>query len=166
MATGKKKIFNIATDLIFSIAGLMLMNGMLQLLINPMLKKWMGTEAFGDYQSVFAVVSIMGTTFGVAANYSRMVRARNKKDTNGDYNIFLTIIAVLCVAVAAGTLIVYNSFNAAHFILLTVLMVATVLRYYGDVNYRMKLNYKGFFIYYAVITAGYCIGLLLFKFVS
>ena len=166
MATGKKKVFNIATDLIFSIAGLMLMNGMLQLLINPMLKKWMGTEAFGDYQSVFAVVSIMGTTFGVAANYSRMVRARNKKDTNGDYNIFLTVIAVLCVAVAAGTLIVYNSFNAAHFILLTVLMVATVLRYYGDVNYRMKLNYKGFFIYYAVITAGYCIGLLLFKFVS
>lgn len=166
MATGKKKIFNIATDLIFSIAGLMLMNGMLQLLINPMLKKWMGTEAFGDYQSVFAVVSIMGTTFGVAANYSRMVRARDKKDTNGDYNIFLTIISVLCVAVAAGTLIVYGSFNIAHFLLLTVLMVATVLRYYGDVNYRMKLNYKGFFVYYAVITAGYCIGLLLFKFVS
>lgn len=166
MATDKKKIFNIASDLVFSIAGLMLMNGMLQLLINPMLKKWMGTEAFGDYQSVFAVVSIMGTTFGVAANYSRMVRARDKKDTNGDYNIFLTIISVLCVAVAAGTLIVYGSFNVIHFLLLTVLMIATVLRYYGDVNYRMKLNYKGFFVYYAVITAGYCIGLLLFKFIS
>ena len=166
MATDKKKIFNIASDLIFSIAGLMLMNGMLQLLINPMLKKWMGTEAFGDYQSVFAVVSIMGTTFGVAANYSRMVRARDKKDTNGDYNIFLTIISVLCVAVAAGTLIVYGSFSVIHFLLLTVLMIATVLRYYGDVNYRMKLNYKGFFVYYAVITAGYCLGLLLFKFIS
>lgn len=166
MATDKKKIFNIASDLVFSIAGLMLMNGMLQLLINPMLKKWMGTEAFGDYQSVFAVVSIMGTTFGVAANYSRMVRARDKKDTNGDYNIFLTIISVLCVAVAAGTLIVYGSFNITHFLLLTVLMIATVLRYYGDVNYRMKLNYKGFFVYYAVITAGYCIGLLLFKAIS
>lgn len=166
MATDKKKIFNIASDLVFSIAGLMLMNGMLQLLINPMLKKWMGTEAFGDYQSVFAVVSIMGTTFGVAANYSRMVRAREKKDTNGDYNIFLTVISVLCVAVAAGTLIVYGSFNIAHFLLLTVLMIATVLRYYGDVNYRMKLNYKGFFVYYAVITAGYCLGLLLFKFIS
>ena len=166
MATDKKKIFNIASDLVFSIAGLMLMNGMLQLLINPMLKKWMGTEAFGDYQSVFAVVSIMGTTFGVAANYSRMVRARDKKDTNGDYNIFLTVISVLCVVVAAGTLIVYGSFNIAHFLLLTVLMIATVLRYYGDVNYRMKLNYKGFFVYYAVITAGYCIGLLFFRSIS
>jgi len=166
MATDKKKIFNIASDLVFSIAGLMLMNGMLQLLINPMLNEWMGEAAFGNYQSIFAVVSIMGTTFGVAANYSRMVRSRDKKDTNGDYNIFLTVIAVLCVAVAAGTLIVYKSFSAAHFILLSVLTVATVLRYYGDVNYRMKLNYKGFFVYYAIITAGYCIGLLLFKFVS
>ena len=166
MITDKKKIFNIASDLVCSIAGLMLMNGMVQLLINPMLNEWMGEAAFGNYQSIFAVVSIMGTTFGVAANYSRMVRSRDKKDTNGDYNIFLTVIAVLCVAVAAGTLIVYKSFNAAHFILLTVLMVATVLRYYGDVNYRMKLNYKGFFVYYAIITAGYCLGLLLFKFVS
>lgn len=166
MATDKKKVFNIASDLVFSIAGLMLMNGMLQLLINPMLNNWMGEDAFGNYQSIFAVVSIMGTTFGVAANYSRMVRARDKKDTNGDYNIFLAVISVLCVAVAAGTLIVYKSFNAAHFILLTVLMVTTVLRYYGDVNYRIKLNYKGFFVYYAIITAGYCLGLLLFKYIS
>ncbi|MBR3868194.1 MAG: hypothetical protein IKM66_02665 [Clostridia bacterium] len=166
MATDKKKIFNIASDLVFSIAGLMLMNGMLQLLINPMLNEWMGEAAFGNYQSIFAVVSIMGTTFGVAANYSRMVRSRDKKDTNGDYNIFLTVIAVLCVAVAAGTLIVYKSFNAVHFILLSVLTVSTVLRYYGDVNYRMKLNYKGFFVYYSIITAGYCLGLLLFKFIS
>ena len=166
MATDKKKVLNIASDLVFSIAGLMLMNGMLQVLINPMLNKWMGEDAFGNYQSIFAVVSIMGTTFGVAANYSRMVRARDKKDTNGDYNIFLAVIAVLCVAVAAGTLVVYKSFSIIHFLLLTVLMAATVLRYYGDVNYRLKLNYKGFFIYYAIITAGYCIGLLLFKFVS
>lgn len=166
MATDKKKVFNIASDLVFSIAGLILMNGVLQFLIYSLLRKWVGNEAFGDYQSIIAVVSIMGTTFGVAANYSRMVRARDKKDTNGDYNIFLTVISVLCVAVAAGTLIVYESFNAVHFILLTVLMVATVLRYYGDVNYRIKLNYKGFFVYYAIITAGYFLGLLVFRYIS
>ena len=65
----KKKTLSIASDLIYSIAGLMLMNGMLQLLINPTLNNWMGEDAFGNYQSVLAVVSIMGTTFGVAANY-------------------------------------------------------------------------------------------------
>ena len=134
MATDKKKIFNIVSDLVCSIAGLMLMNGMLQFLINPTLNNWMGETEFGNYQSIFAVVSIMGTTFGVAANYSRMVRSRDKKDTNGDYNFFLMVISVLCVAVSAGTLIVYKSFSTLHFILLAVLMIATVLRYYADVN--------------------------------
>lgn len=166
MNKNKKRIFHIASDLVFSIAGLMLMNGMLQLLINPKINAWIGEEAFGDYQSIFAVVSIMGTTFGVAANYSRMVRAREKKDTNGDYNIFLIAISVLCVMVAMGTLFAFKSFSVIHFILLSVLAVMTVLRYYGDVNYRIKLNYKGFFLYYAVITAGYCLGLLLFKYVA
>ncbi|MBQ8209830.1 MAG: hypothetical protein IJZ35_04535 [Clostridia bacterium] len=166
MLKNRKTVFTIASDLIFSVAGLMLMNGMLQLLINPTLNNWLGENAFGNYQSIIAVVSIMGTTFGVAANYSRMVRARDKKDTNGDYNIFLAIISVACIAVSAGTLLVYKSFNIAHFILLTVLMIVTVLRYYGDVNYRIKLNYKGFFVYYAIITAGYCLGLLVFKYIS
>lgn len=166
MLKNKKTVFTIASDLIFSVAGLMLMNGTLQFLIYSLLRKWVGNEAFGDYQSIIAVVSIMGTTFGVAANYSRMVRARDKKDTNGDYNIFLTIISVSCIAVSAGTLSVYKSFNVAHFILLTILMIVTVLRYYGDVNYRIKLNYKGFFVYYAIITAGYCLGLFVFKYIS
>ncbi len=166
MIKNKKTLFTIATDLVFSIAGLMLMNGMLQLLINPTLNKWLGEDMFGNYQSIFAVVSIMGTTFGVAANYSRIVRSREKKDTNGDYNIFLIIISVLCFAVSAGTLLIFQSFSTTHFLMLTALMIVTVLRYYGDVNYRISLNYKGFFIYYAIITAGYCLGLLVFKYIS
>lgn len=166
MSTDKKKIFHIASDLVLSIAGLMLMNGMLQLLINPKLNEWLGKGEFGNYQSIFAVVSIMGTTFGVAANYSRMIRYRERKDTNGDYNIFLAAVAVLCFGVAAGTLLVYKSFSVVHFLLLTLLMILTVLRYYGDVNYRIILNYKGFFVYYAIITAGYCLGLLAFRYLS
>ena len=67
----KKNILHMAGDLIWAILGLVLMNGMVQLLINPKLEQWMGEESFGDYQSVFSIVAIMGTTFGVAANFSR-----------------------------------------------------------------------------------------------
>lgn len=160
----KKKTLSIASDLIYSIAGLMLMNGILQLLINPTLNGWMGEDAFGNYQSVLAVVSIMGTTFGVAANYSRMVKHRENKDCNTDYSIFLIVISVLCIPVSAAALAMYKSFTIGAFLLLVPLTIFTVLRYYGDVNYRMNLNYKGFFIYYAVITLGYCVGLLFYKF--
>lgn len=160
----KKNILHMAGDLIWAILGLVLMNGMVQLLINPKLEQWMGEESFGDYQSVFSIVAIMGTTFGVAANFSRMVKSRVKKDRNGDYNIFLAISSAICVGAAAVALVIYDSFNAKDYILLIFLMIFTVLRYYGDVYFRLHLNYKGYFVYYAVITAGYCIGLLVFRY--
>lgn len=160
-------MLHIAVDLIWSVAGLVLMNGVMQLLINPRLQAWMGQEAFGSFQSVIAVVAIMGTTFGVAANYSRMVLSREGKDTNGDYNIYLALAVALCLPVSIVTLIVYKSFSPAETALLFFLMAFTILRYYGDVYFRLKLDYRGYFVYYVVMTAGYCAGLglyyLLFK---
>ncbi|HCT16977.1 MAG TPA: hypothetical protein DIW36_06280 [Ruminococcaceae bacterium] len=162
--TINKSKLKIASDFIYNIVGLVLMNGILQLLINPMLNKWMGTDAFGNYQSLLAVVAIIGTTFGVAANYSRLVKHREEKDSNGDYNIFLMIVSLLCIPVAIITLIVYRSFSPLSLFLLVLLAVFTILRYYGEVNFRLNLNYKGVFFYYCCISIGYCIGLILYRF--
>ena len=41
-------------------------------------------------------------------------------------------------------------------------MCATMWRYYADVEYKLYLNYKRFFIYYSLIGVGYLVGLLLF----
>ena len=164
MLSKYKKLFSSVTgDLIYSIAGLCLMNGALQLLVNPLINSWIGEEKFGMYQSILAVVAIMGNTFGVAANYSRMVRHREKKDENSDYNIFLIAVAVLCIPVSVIALIVYHELTLPAILLLIPLMIFTVLRYYGDVWYRINLNYKVFFLYYLVITVGYCAGLLFCK---
>lgn len=164
MLSKYKKLFSsVTSDLIYSIAGLCLMNGALQLLVNPLINSWIGEEKFGMYQSILAVVAIIGNTFGIAANYSRMVRHREKKDENSDYNIFLLIIAALCIPVSVIALVAYHVFTPASLLLLIPLMIFTVLRYYGDVWYRINLNYKGFFLYYLVITAGYCAGLLFCK---
>ena len=164
MLSKYKKLFSSITgDLIYSIAGLCLMNGALQLLVNPLINSWIGEEKFGMYQSILAVVAIMGNTFGVAANYSRMVRHREKKDENSDYNIFLLVIAALCIPVSVVALIIYHELTLPAILLLVPLMIFTVLRYYGDVWYRINLNYKGFFLYYLVITVGYCAGLLFCK---
>lgn len=140
------------------------MNGVLQLVVNPLINSWIGENKFGTYQSILAVVAIMGNTFGIAANYSRMVRNREKKDSNSDYNIFMIVIAIFCIPVSAVALTINHSMNLGAFLLIIPLMIFTVLRYYGDVWYRMNLNYKGFFCYYAIITAGYGIGLIICKF--
>ena len=38
----------------------------------------------------------------------------------------------------------------------------TNFRYYGDVEYRLSLNYRRYFIYYALCGAGYAAGFLIF----
>ncbi len=167
-ADGNKRLFKtgkITTDLIWSIAGLILMNGILQLVVYPELRT-AGKEEFGNMQSVYAVVSIMAVTFGSAANYSRMVGRRKGIDSNADCNIFLLGICLLSIPVAAVTLIVYKSFTLVSFILLFILIVTSVLRYYGDVDFRLSMKFRDFFFYYAAITVGYLIGTALFKYVS
>ena len=46
--------------------------------------------------------------------------------------------------------------------LLAVLIFLTDFRYYGDVEYRLRLDYRSYFIYYALCGAGYAAGYLLF----
>jgi O-antigen/teichoic acid export membrane protein len=43
-------------------------------------------------------------------------------------------------------------------VLTVVLLMTTIFRYYGDVEYRLNLNYPKYFCYYAVLSAGYLLG--------
>ncbi|MCR5783335.1 MAG: hypothetical protein K6G90_11455 [Clostridia bacterium] len=159
-----KNALKVFKDFILSALGLVVMNGAMQLFINPSLEKWLGKTGFGEYQSIFAIVAIMGTTFGVAANYSRVLKSREKKDSNGDYNLFMLMSACVCVAAAGVTLYIYKDFTVAGFCILSFLMIFTVLRYYGDCWFRLKLDYLGYFFYYVAVTAGYCAGLAIFRY--
>lgn len=154
-----KKLKNITGDLMYSMAGLIIMNGVIQFILYPFFNRQMGADAFGDVLSLISLVAIMGSTFGIAANYSRMVSYTKGKDSNGDYNIFLAIIAGLSVVVAVAGAAWLGSLNPLYLVGYFALMVLTVLRYYGDVEFRLNVNYKRFFIYYLLISLGYLVGI-------
>ncbi|MBE5953127.1 MAG: hypothetical protein E7257_03085 [Lachnospiraceae bacterium] len=156
---GKKRYLS---DLIYSILGLVVMNGVIQMVLYPYLNKQMGEERFGDVLSLISIVAIMGTTFGTAANYSRVVSTTKRKVENGDYNIFLTIIAVLSVIVSLATMLIMKDFTLWGYLGFSVLMIFTVLRYYADVEFRLNVNYKRFFIFYLFISIGYLLGVLVY----
>ena len=56
----KKNKFSlkVVRDLIFSVGGLVAMNGVIQLLLYPQIKNTLGSEKFGDILSILAVVSV------------------------------------------------------------------------------------------------------------
>lgn len=157
--TEKKSIFKIAGDLIWSILGLVAMNGVLQLLYYPTVSKTLSTAENDNVLALLAIVAIVSTMFGTAANYARMVAKKENRDNNGDFNIFLLACVPIAVIVSfISVRFVLGRFNVPVSILLSVLSVLSILRYYGDVEFRLNVNFKRFSFYYILIAIGYAIG--------
>lgn len=156
------KVKGVSRDLIDSMLGLIAMNGVIQLILYPGFQRHLGTESFGQVLTLLSIISIMGSTFGTAANYSRMVAKTKKIECKGDYNIFLFIIAALCVPVSIAGLMWLGNGSVLMFAGFLVLMIMTVFRYYSDVEFRLDVNYRGFLIYYILISVGYVVGIVIF----
>lgn len=160
--TIRDRFKNITGDLLYSMMGLVVMNGVIQLLLYPYLNRQLGAEQFGSVLSLLSIVAIMGATFGTAANYSRMVCHTKGKEVKGDYNLFLLMVAGISAVVSAVGLWWLGGGKWYYFVGYYLLVVITVVRYYADVEFRLNLNYKRFFIYYVLISVGYVAGILVY----
>lgn len=153
MSQGDKKK-SIITNTMYTMGGMLLMNGVLQLVIYPLLNRQMGAEQLGNLLYIMGLVSILCPSVGQSLNTSRLVVRRDHPVTNGDYNWTLLIFGILgSIAALAGSV---KELHTPGSILLTfLLLMLTIFRYYGDVEYRLNLNYKRYFIYYLLISLGY-----------
>ena len=150
-----------ATDFIWSIAALVTMNGVLQLFVYPLLNRQLGEAEFGNVLYVLGIVAVFAPSVGLAANNIRLVESREKKVLNGD--LLLAILPLLAVSGVVFFAVCNGYFSSvSDYVFAALLIVLTTLRYYGDVEYRMTLNYKGYFVYYLVLSLGYIIGALLY----
>lgn len=150
-----------ATDFIWSIAALVTMNGVLQLFVYPLLNRQLGEAEFGNVLYVLGIVAVFAPSVGLAANNIRLVESREKRVLNGD--LLLAILPLLAVSGIIFFAVCNGYFSSvSDYVFAALLIVLTTLRYYGDVEYRMTLNYKGYFVYYLVLSLGYIIGALLY----
>ena len=147
----------IAVNTIYTIAGALVLNGVLQLLVYPRLAAELGAERNGSVLFVMAFVNILGPSIGQALNNSRLVLRRDREVTNGDYNILILLLTAVGIA---GTLFMAADAlpGAAAMGLAALIILLTNFRYYGDVEYRLSLDYRSYFIYYALCGAGYAAG--------
>lgn len=159
----KNLLKKLGGDFILSVSAVVIFNGVIQFLLNPYLTEQLGAEKFGTVIYLISLISVVGA-FGTAANYSRMVVTAKRGCTNGDYNRYFLIVAGIVLAVSAVGLVALKSFELMYFIGYAALMFMTILRYYGDVEYRLSCNFKGYFVFYLLIAVGYIVGILLFGF--
>lgn len=152
----KKLGKSILKDSMWSIAGIVLMNVVAQFLIYPLWDRKLGSDEYGNILFLLSLMNIVAVSLGTAVNYSRMC---NKGDhvKNRSYLLILGGGAVVfgVTAILCKNLLAMDLQTAGLFALL---IGFTMWRFYADVEFRLSLNYKGYFLYYLLISLGYGIG--------
>ena len=156
----KRKIM---TDMIWSVSGLVLMNVTLQFMVYPFWEKKLGEDGLGNILYLLALMNILAVSIGISVNYAR-ITASNKGETKN--TVYMLVMAVAS-AFSFGAAILIGFFGGVEMTLLEkllfgVVMCATMWRYYADVEYKLFLNYRSYFVYYLFISIGYGIGIGLF----
>lgn len=151
-------------DIVYSIAALLLMNATIQLIVYPFLLKQKGEEEFGYILTLLAIISILASSLGSSAHYSRIIIDPDGNRANSDYLICLFALLPIAVVVSAVALRIVVPQQKESILLFAFLIWITILRSYCDVNYRIRLDFKGYFRYYALISLGYLLGCLLYRF--
>lgn len=154
----KKKLIS---DLVYTVGASVLMNGVLQLLVYPYINYKMGEEYLGDVVFYMSLVYVIGQSMGMSFCSNRLVLRNQVSATNGDYNFLLRILAPVGAVIGALIFSFYAE-GIGEILAFGLIILFTVLRYYANVQYRLNLNYKNYFLYFVILTAGYGIGALIY----
>lgn len=158
----KSGLRRFAGDMVYSLAGLMILNMTLSFGVYPFLRSRMGADGSGKMLFFTAIMGLMASAVGSGLNYGRMKASTRHETQNGDYNRFLIVTAMLCAIVTIIAVCVKKDTAGASILSIGALIFVTTVRYYADVEYRLSLNYRGFFFYYLLVAAGYVLGMLLY----
>ncbi len=149
-------------NLIYSVGGVAIFNMVIQFLVYPAFERRLGADGYGVALSLISLIAIISGTCGYAVNCSRLLGLERGRTNSGDYNIILLIMGVICSGIGAIYLASLKIATPLSITLYILLIVATMLRYYSDVEFRINVNFFRYMIFYILISVGYIAGLWLF----
>lgn len=155
-----KKNKKIATDLLYSIGAIALMNIVLQFIAYPIVNRTLGETEFGNMLFWAGVISVLAPSFGQSVNNTRLVHPKRDNTQNGDYNSVLLLFSAisLVVVIIIGRI---ENYGWIPVVILGYVLVFSVFRNYSTVEYRLTLDYKRQFFFYAILSVGYVAGAFL-----
>ena len=137
-----KHLSGFAMDSIWTMIGLVAMNGIAQFVVYPFMRNMFGADGYGRILSMLGIINIVAVSIGTALNNSRLVaKAHGQGKDNRPYIQFLLIIAAVGVALSLAVFIIMKEkITVFSFLLYWLLMCMTVTRYYSEVEYSLNTN--------------------------
>lgn len=158
-ADNRKKILN----LIYSVGATAIFNMVIQFLLYPQFERQMGGETYGIVLSVISLIAITAGTCGYSVSCSRLLGVNDGRTASSDYNLILLGMGVLGSMIGIGYLFYLGLATPLSVGLYIVLMFTTMLRYYSEIEFRLKTDFFRYMLYYLLVSVGYVVGLFLFR---
>lgn len=153
-----------SSDFLYTVSAVVVLNIVQQMVIQPYVNRVMGAEYLGNMLYYLGITYVFPQMFGVVLGHQRILYKHNEHVTNGD---FLTILGgYSIIAFFIGGIDAYMRTKDIPFAFgIAIFMFICTLRYYGQVEFRLNLFFKGYLIYFLILSAGYLLGLIPFQFV-
>ncbi len=156
----KKKF---AGDFSLTFIGLIIYNGALQFLIYPMLSSKLGNDLYGEVLYYISIFSITSVALGLATGNTRLVQRNNYSIANADCNIYSLIVLVI-MSFVSGALLFFQNVSPVNIAMVIIIQALMAIRYYTESIYKIDINFKKYLIFCIILTAGYVVGIVIFRF--
>ncbi len=150
-------------DFIYTVSAVIVLNIVQQILIQPYVNRVMGAEYLGNMLYYLGLSYVFPQMLGIVLGHQRILYKHNEQVNNGDFLIILGAYSI--VSFFIGGIDSYLRTNDFFYALeVAVFMFICTLRYYGQVEFRLSLHFRGYLIYFLILSAGYLLGLFPFHF--
>lgn len=158
------KILKVLKDFSWNIAATVIGTVILQLIVYPMLARWLNSTIYGELLTVMGIANIVVVSLGGGINNVRLIQHEKYQDNiEGDFNFLLGIVNIVGTILFSIIIAIFFSLTVVDYIIITAYVFFGILRGYWSVAYRLKINYVANFKMNLFISGGYIIGLFLVK---
>lgn len=151
-------------DLIYTVGATMLLQFCMQIVLYPLINKIKGAEFTGDVLFYIGIIYIVPQAIASSMSNIRLVSRKVLDDINGE---FVPLVGVLSVISGFICFIITLFFNCSLSFSLVYGLYAIIytVRVYLQVEYRLTLRFKQYFINYVILSLGYMVGFVVFLYV-
>lgn len=144
--------------MVYTMGATIVMQIVLQIILYPVLNKVFGEDTTGTILYFMGIVYIFPQAVGTALCNTRLISRKTMETTNGDYSKILVVSSVVSAAICFA--IAFKEERSWVFsIAFALFTIVYAFRMYALVEFRLKLQFKGYFIYHAIVSVGYLIGM-------
>ena len=155
-----KKIFG---DFIYTFLATVVYNAVLQLIIYPVITRYFGDSLTGEIMYFVGLIYIFPQAVGSSICNSRLVLNKKQDTTNGDFRSILVLFSAIS-SLICGIFSICDGKSWVFTLFYLLFAFIYAFRIYAQVEFRLKLNFSGYFKYFLLVSIGYLAGFGLFLF--